>query len=117
MNVCAVDFPASVGELAEAGLDALPSVGVRAPRIAQAPVSFECLRITGLSLGGNQMLEVGRVVHIHIRDGFVDAERYYVATERMRLVGRMHGRGWYARTTDLFDMPRLSREAWDAAKK
>src|SRR3954468_18659631 len=51
MNVCAVDFPTEIGELENADLTPLPSVGVRAPRIAEAPVSFECTRITGLSLG------------------------------------------------------------------
>jgi flavin reductase (DIM6/NTAB) family NADH-FMN oxidoreductase RutF len=116
MNVCAVDFPAGVGELEQAGLAPAPSAGVRPPRIAAAPVSFECKRISGLSLGGNAMLEVGRVVHIHIRDGLVDPERYHVHAEKLRLIGRMHGRGWYARTTDLFDMPRLSRTDWEAGK-
>ncbi|HJU20432.1 MAG TPA: flavin reductase family protein [Stellaceae bacterium] len=117
MNVCAVDFPAGIGELEQAGLTPAASHGVRPPRIADAPVSFECRRITGLSLGGNAMLEVGRVVHIHIRDALVDPERYYVHTEKMRLIGRMHGRGWYARTTDLFDMPRLARSDWEAGKR
>lgn len=116
MNVCAVDFPAGVGELEQAGLRPAPSAGVRPPRIAAAPVSFECRRVAGLSLGGNAMLEVGRVIHIHIRDGLVDPRRYYVETEKLRLIGRMHGRGWYARTTDLFDMPRLSRADWEAGK-
>ena len=99
MNICAVDFPSAIGELDKAGLTAVPSVGVRPPRIAEAPVSFECQRITGLSLGGNSTLEIGRVIHIHIRDDLVDRERYYVAADRMGLVGRMHGRGWYARTS------------------
>jgi len=40
----------------------------------------------------------------------------YVHTEKMRLVGRMHGRGWYARTTDLFLMDRLDLETWDRDK-
>jgi len=40
-----------------------------------------------------------------------DPVKTYVHTEKMRLIGRMHGRGWYARTTDLFLMDRL---AWDA---
>jgi hypothetical protein len=35
----------------------------------------------------------------------------------MRLIGRMHGRGWYARTTDLFLMSRLSLDAWDADRR
>src|SRR5262249_15335928 len=58
MNICAIDFPAGTGELEKADLTALPSAGVRPPRIAQAPVSFECQRITGLSLGPRSTLEV-----------------------------------------------------------
>ena len=116
MNVCAVDFPTAIGELERADLTPLASVGVRAPRIAVSPVSFECKRITGLSLGPRSTLEVGRVIHIHIRDDLVDPERYYVATDRMRLIGRMHGRGWYARTSDLFLMERMSFAEWKDGK-
>jgi len=117
MNICAVDFPAGTGELDKAELTPLPSVGVRPPRIAQSPVSFECRRITGISLGPRSTLEVGRVIHIHIRDDLVDPVKTYVHTEKLRLIGRMHGRGWYARTTDLFLMDRLDLESWDANKR
>ena len=117
MNICAVDFPTGAAELDLAGLTALPSAEIRPPRIAQSPVSFECRRITGLSLGPRSVLEVGRVIHIHIRDDLVDPEKFYVATEKLRLIGRMHGRGWYARTSDLFLMDRLSREDWDAGNR
>jgi flavin reductase (DIM6/NTAB) family NADH-FMN oxidoreductase RutF len=116
MNICAVDFPSAIGELGEAGLTPIPSIGVRPPRIAESPVSFECQRITGLSLGARSTLEVGRVIHIHIRDDLVDPERYYVATDKMRLVGRMHGRGWYARTSDLFLMERMTLAEWKDIK-
>ncbi len=117
MNICAVDFPSDTGELDIARLTPVPSAEIRPPRIAQAPVSFECRRITGLSLGPRSVLEIGRVIHIHIRDDLVDPAKFYVATEKMRLIGRMHGRGWYARTSDLFLMDRLSREEWDAGKR
>jgi len=117
MNICAVDFPDDVAELERAELTALPSAGVRPPRIAEAPVSFECRRITGLSLGPRSTLEVGRVIHIHIRDELIDPAKMYVHTDRMRLIGRMHGRGWYARTSDLFLMERLTPENWHAARK
>jgi flavin reductase (DIM6/NTAB) family NADH-FMN oxidoreductase RutF len=109
-----VDFPAGTGELDKASLTALPSIGIRPPRIAQSPVSFECQRITGLSLGPRSTLEIGRVIHIHIRDDLVDPAKMYVRTEKMQLIGRMHGRGWYARTSDLFLMDRLALENWDA---
>jgi len=116
MNVCAVDFPSGVEELAMAELSALPSAEVRPPRIKEAPVSFECRRIAGVSLGAQSMLEIGRVIHIHIRDDLVDLARFYVHTEKMKLIGRMHGRGWYARTSDLFSMDRMSLEEWRKSK-
>jgi flavin reductase (DIM6/NTAB) family NADH-FMN oxidoreductase RutF len=117
MNICAVDFPSDVAELDMAELTPVAVAEIRPPRILEAPVSFECRRITGLSLGPRSVLEVGRVIHIHIRDDLVDPARLYVATEKMRLIGRMHGRGWYARTSDLFLMERLSRENWDAGER
>jgi flavin reductase (DIM6/NTAB) family NADH-FMN oxidoreductase RutF len=117
MNICAVDFPAEIAELDRADLTPLPSAGVRPPRIAEAPVGLECRRITGLSLGPRSTLEVGRVVHIHIRDDLMDPAKMYVHTDKMRLIGRMHGRGWYARTSDLFLMERLTQENWHAAEK
>ncbi|HVH80804.1 MAG TPA: flavin reductase family protein [Stellaceae bacterium] len=116
MNICAVDFPTEVGELEPARLTPLPSVGVKPPRIAESPVSFECTRITGLSLGGNSTLEVGRVIHIHIRDDLLDMEKLYVKTDQIGLIGRMHGRGRYARTTDLFRMDRMDLGEWQARR-
>jgi flavin reductase (DIM6/NTAB) family NADH-FMN oxidoreductase RutF len=116
MNICAVDFPHEIAELEVAKLTEVPSIGVKPPRIAESPVSFECKRITGLSLGGNSTMEVGRVIHIHIRDDLLDMERLYVKTDEMRLVGRMHGRGWYTRTSDLFLMDRMSLADWQARR-
>jgi len=117
MNVCAVDFPAGIGELEKADLHPVASVGVRPPRIAQSPVSFECRRITGLSLGPRSTLEVGSVIHIHIRDDLVDPQKFYVHTDRMAS-GRPDARPrWYARTTDLFQMDRMTREEWEAGRR
>jgi flavin reductase (DIM6/NTAB) family NADH-FMN oxidoreductase RutF len=117
MNICAVDFPDDIAELDTAGLTPVASAEIRPPRIAQSPVSFECRRITGLSLGPRSMLEVGRVIHIHIRDDLMDMEKLYVKTDKIGLIGRMHGRGWYARTSDLFLMERLSHEDWESGKR
>jgi hypothetical protein len=38
-----------------------------------------------------------------------DPGQCYAHTKKQRLIGRIHGRSWYAQTLDLFDMPRLSR--------
>ena len=117
MNICAVDFPSDVAELDMAELTPILAAEIRPPRILEAPLSFECRRTTGLSLGRRSVLEVRRVIHIHIHDDLVDPKRFYVATEKMQLIGRMHGRGRYARTSDLFLMDGLSREDWEGGKR
>ena len=84
------------------------SVGV-APHSLRAVTPQELTAVAALARG--------RVIHIHIRDDLVDPKRFYVATAKMRLIGRMHGRGRYARTSDLFLMERLSREDWEGGKR
>jgi flavin reductase (DIM6/NTAB) family NADH-FMN oxidoreductase RutF len=73
---------------------------------------MECRRYATVELGIGRNIIIGQVVHFHIRDDLIDREKMYVATERMRLVGRMHGSGWYAKTSDLFEMPRIEYATW-----
>jgi hypothetical protein len=47
---------------------------------------------------------------VHVEDTYWDPEKKYIAAERLAAVGRMHGRGWYARTSDLFEIPRVKPE-------
>jgi len=112
MNETCVDAPSSVGELELAGLTTVPSVRVRAPRIAASPVAMECMRLQALELGPRQVLIIGRVVHMHIARSALsgDPARPRIDTPGLRLVGRMHGAGWYTRTSDLVDVQRP--KAW-----
>jgi flavin reductase (DIM6/NTAB) family NADH-FMN oxidoreductase RutF len=116
MNVTAIDFPPGTDELAEAGLTKVPSAKVKPPRIAESPVALECVTFQ-LVPAGRHTIVLGRVVAVHIRDDCVlDAAKCYVDTPKLGLVGRMHGRGWYARTTDRFEVPRLTVAEWEAKK-
>jgi flavin reductase (DIM6/NTAB) family NADH-FMN oxidoreductase RutF len=109
MNVTAIDFEPHINELAEAGLTALPSVHVQPPRIAESPVSMECALHQIIDLGPASSLVLGRILAMHIRDDAVlDAANAYIDTPKLHLIGRMHGVSWYARTTDLFELPRLA---------
>ena len=55
----------------------------------------------------------GRVLAVHMRDDCVlDEKRCYIDTPKLDLIGRMHGSGWYARTTDRFELPRIPVSAW-----
>jgi len=112
MNITGIEFEQGVDELAEAGLTTLPSVRVKPPRIAESPVSMECELMQIVDLGQTGLV-LGRVVAMHVRDEFVlDAAKHYIDTPKLKLIGRMHGRGWYARTSDLFEMPRIPVETW-----
>jgi len=54
------------------------------------------------------------VMMFHIQDELVDAERLHVDTLAMQLVARMHGAGWYTRSTDLFQLSRPVYAEWVA---
>jgi flavin reductase (DIM6/NTAB) family NADH-FMN oxidoreductase RutF len=112
MNITGIEFDSSVDELEQAGLTPAPSVRVKPPRIAESPVAMECELIQIVDLGDSGLV-LGRVLAMHVRDEFVlDAAKYFIDTPGLKLLGRMHGRGWYARTSDLFDMPRIPVSEW-----
>jgi len=107
MNRTAADFPPDASEVDAVGLETRPSVKVKPPRLALSPVNLECRKSTIVEVGRNRVL-IGEILYAHIADEYYDAERGYVAAEKLDLIGRMHGRGWYARTTDLFETPRVN---------
>ncbi len=110
---CAIDFPRGVDEVQATGLTALPSVVVAPPRIAESPVSFECRKTVSVEVGAGRMIVVGEIQYMHIRDDLIaNEEKLYIATEKAGFIGRMHGTGWYARTTDLFEVRRQSFGQW-----
>ncbi len=113
MNITAIEFDSSVNELEQAGLTPVPSSLVKPPRIAESPVAMECELMQIVDLGETGLV-LGRVLAMHIHDEMVlDAEKHYIDTPKLKLLGRMHGRGWYARTSDLFDMPRIPVKDWE----
>jgi flavin reductase (DIM6/NTAB) family NADH-FMN oxidoreductase RutF len=113
MNVTAIEFEPGVNEIAEAELETVPSVHVKPPRIAASPVSMECALMQIVELGRDNGLVLGRVLAMHVRDDLVlDPAKNYIDTPRLKLIGRMHGAGWYARTSDLFQMDRIPRGNW-----
>ena len=117
MNITAIDFDKQVNELAEAGLHTSPSSRVKPPRIAESPVSFECERLVIVEVGVDRAVILGKVVAIHVADECVmDKDRCYIDTPKLDLIGRMHGAGWYARTTDRFELPRIPVDEWPARK-
>ena len=115
MNLTCIDAPPGVDEIALARLATAPSLGVAPPRIASAPVAMECRVDQSLEIGRNTLV-IGQVLHFHIHDRFYNPATRRIDTPAMHLVGRVHGAGFYARGTDLFE---LQRPVWadDAGPK
>ena len=70
MNITATTFPHDVSEFDAAGLTTAPCRTVAAPRVLEAPVSFECKLTQIVEVGGNAVI-FGAVQMIHIDDAVV----------------------------------------------
>lgn len=116
MNVCAVDFPYGMSEMTAAGFTPAACAKVKVPRIAEAPASLECTHLHNLEFGTTRIV-IGECVFLHLRDGLVDPATLRIKGKGLQNIGRLHGAGWYTRTEDQFEMPRMSYEQWLAKKQ
>lgn len=113
MNVTSIDAPPGISELSLAGLETVPSIFAKPPRIAKSPVAFECRLLTSLSFNSNQAVLFGEVVAAAVSDELViDAAQGIVDTPALRLFGAMHAAKWYCTTADRFDMERPTWAQW-----
>ena len=109
MNDSATDLPAHLSEFDEAGIEREPSVAVRPPRVAGAPVAFEC-RVSGEHVIGNCTMVFGEVVHVAVRkdvlaeDGLPDA-RAIAPLSRL-------GRSEWGTLGEVIDLKRIRFNAW-----
>ena len=111
MNICAVDFAPDIDEFEMAGLTPVASRLVTPPRIAEAPVSFECRRAVTLQLGPGRDLVVGEILTMHARDGLIDPDKLYLDREKYDVIGRLYA-DLYAPLRDVFSMKRWQPEEW-----
>ena len=100
MHGCGERLPAHQSELEAVGLHALPSRAVAAPRIAEAPVAFEC-NLWELLQTESRQIFIGRVLWLHAREGLVDTTTWRVRLQDYHPVGRF-GASFYVRTRDRF---------------
>lgn len=105
MNITAASFGAGIDELRRAGVSTTGSTHVAPPRIASSPVSLECRVRELMSLSPTNHLVIASVLGVHVNDDAVmDADRCWVDTARLQLIGRMESPGGYVRTRDRFSM-------------
>lgn len=102
MHRCGARLPPEVSELAAVGLTTLPSRAVAPPRIAEAPVAFECTLWELLETESRQIF-IGQVRWLHARDGLIDTEAWRVRLQDYFPVARF-GASFYVTTRDRLSM-------------
>ena len=107
VNLASTELPYGKDEFIYAGLTAIDSMVVKASRIKESPVHFECkLRDRldyGEHIGGGQII-TGEVIKVHLDKSIYDNGR--ILTEKLHPVGRGSGKDWI-RCTDRFELERL----------
>ena len=117
MNSTALDAPVGMDELDIAGLETLPSVTVKPPRIKGSPVAFECRMLASVVTGPHQTVMIGRIHGIHVADDCVlNPERAHIDTPKLNLVARSYG-ATYVRSQDTFELARPSWSSWTGKGK
>jgi flavin reductase (DIM6/NTAB) family NADH-FMN oxidoreductase RutF len=107
MNATSAHVSRSVDEMRAAGLEAIPSVKVRPPRVALAPAHLECRYVETVKLPsrgepGNRMV-IGEVVAFHIDERVIANGR--VDYLKLRAVARL-GYMDYSAVDNVFEMLR-----------
>lgn len=114
VNATSTPLAAGIDEFEFAGLEKAPSRHVRPPRVAETPVSMECVvdRIVRLGERDGEIpthVTFGRVVGMHIREEYLDEHGYFL-TEKAQPVARLGGLE-YAVSAPPFELPRQFQRA------
>ncbi|WP_395050331.1 flavin reductase family protein [Flavobacterium sp.] len=109
MSLSSTEYGKEVNEFIKSGFTPIASEKITPPRVAEAPISFECIVDDVIELGtegGAGNLIISRVVNIHIRDEYKGNDGK-LDTEKLDLVARMGG-NWYTRAAkdSLFEIPK-----------
>lgn len=112
MSLSSTAYEKGVNEFIKSGLTQVASEKVRPPRVAEAPVSFECsvqqvIELADTPGAGNLIL--AKVELIHINEKYMD-DQGKLDPLKLDLVGRMGG-SWYTRASEnsLFEIPKPIR--------
>ncbi|MEJ7558741.1 MAG: flavin reductase family protein [Pedobacter sp.] len=109
MSLASTEYAKGVNEFEKSGFTMLPSQLVKPPRVAEAPVQFECVVNEVINLGNNPgagNLVLAEIKLIHIHEDILDLEGK-IDQEKIDLVARLGG-DWYCRVTkdNLFKVPK-----------
>jgi len=100
VNLSSAEYPSDVNEFVKSGLTPVPSELVAPPRVAESPVSLECIVKDVVALGeegGAGNLVICEIKKIHCA-AHVMSDEGGLDQEALDLVGRM-GKNWWVRAS------------------
>lgn len=110
MNATAALLPYGESEFEAFGIEAAAATRVRPPRVAHAPVSFECGLHSIVHIGEGPLaanVVFGNILVAHVADDVIGADGR-ADPGKLDLIGRIGGEG-YVRTTERFSLKRPDR--------
>jgi len=110
MNATSAMLPYGESEFEKFGIAAAPSTRIRPPRVAAAPVAFECSLHSIVHIGEGPLAAnviFGRILCLHADDAILGADGR-PDPAKLDTIGRMGGE-LYSRTTERFALPRPGR--------
>jgi flavin reductase (DIM6/NTAB) family NADH-FMN oxidoreductase RutF len=106
MNLSSGDYSPEIDEFALTRLTPAPSLVVKPPRVAEAPINMECAVVRVLPVGKAHLI-LGEIVQWHVRDDIYDEASGRLDMHRLRPVGRLTG-NLYSHIHQIFEMKRPS---------
>jgi flavin reductase (DIM6/NTAB) family NADH-FMN oxidoreductase RutF len=107
MNLTAASLPHGESEFEKFDIATAPSLSVRPPRVAAAPVAFECKLDRIVELGDGPLgssVVFGTILRLYVNEAVLDAAGA-IDPVKLDTIGRMGG-DFYTRTTELFSIKR-----------
>ena len=107
VNMASSELPYGEDEFKFAGLHTLESEKIKARRLAESPVHFECRLRDILCYGntpGSGSLVTGEVVRVHVDPSIMKDGK--IQTQLLQAVGRGAGNDWF-KTDSVFELDRL----------
>lgn len=109
MNTTSQSIPADESEFDLAGVTPIPSVIVKAMRVKESKINFECELVHHYFLEGHQQggacVVIGRIIMMHF-DETVLADNYKINLENYNPIARLAGSN-YAKLGELFSIKRI----------
>jgi len=94
-------FPADDSEFSKTGLTPIPSVKVKAPRVKEVPIHFECKLERVLELGPyKHPVVIGEVVMMHVDPACMTGK--YIDMRKLDPIGRLNG-FFYSTIGEIFE--------------